>query len=222
MTTGYAKIGLSGDYGIAWLLTRLVGTSRARELMFLSARIDAKRCEQLALLNQVVAGSELREAAISVASTLAQGPSIAFASMKDNLDQAVTSDLLSSLDQEADRMVRAARTSDHKDAVATFATSESPSFTDDSCIPRRWARRSPNKRSPNKKVRAARDTGPCFGTTEQRRRRSGAKGRRVRRRSARRERRPSWRYPRRCIRAQPILHGNADRRAAPVRRLRMG
>lgn len=36
MTTGYARIGLSGDYGIAWLLPRLTGTARARELLFLS------------------------------------------------------------------------------------------------------------------------------------------------------------------------------------------
>ena len=41
MSTGYTRIGLTGDYGIAWMLTRLVGTSRARELMFLSERIDA-------------------------------------------------------------------------------------------------------------------------------------------------------------------------------------
>jgi 1,4-dihydroxy-2-naphthoyl-CoA synthase len=34
VSTGYLRMGLSGDYGIAWLLTRLVGTSRARELMF--------------------------------------------------------------------------------------------------------------------------------------------------------------------------------------------
>ena len=34
LSTGYLRVGLSGDYGIAWLLTRLVGTSRARELMF--------------------------------------------------------------------------------------------------------------------------------------------------------------------------------------------
>jgi enoyl-CoA hydratase/carnithine racemase len=36
MTTGYARIGLSGDYGIAWLLTRLAGAARASELLFLS------------------------------------------------------------------------------------------------------------------------------------------------------------------------------------------
>ena len=128
MTTGYARIGLSGDYGIAWLLTRLVGTSRARELMFLSERIDARRCEMLGLINRVVPDSELRSAAFALARTLAEGPSIAFGYMKDNLDHAITSDLPASLDQEADRMVRAARTSDHRDAVAPFVAKRKPVF----------------------------------------------------------------------------------------------
>ena len=44
VSTGYLRVGLSGDYGIAWLLTRLVGTSRARELMFTSDKVDARRC----------------------------------------------------------------------------------------------------------------------------------------------------------------------------------
>ena len=43
LSTGYLKVGLAGDYGIAWLLTRLVGTSRARELMFTCERVDADR-----------------------------------------------------------------------------------------------------------------------------------------------------------------------------------
>ena len=89
MSTGYARIGLTGDYGIAWLLTRLVGTSRARELMFLSERIDARRCEMLGLVNRVVADAELRENAFALAKSLAEGPSIALARIKDNLDHAV-------------------------------------------------------------------------------------------------------------------------------------
>src|SRR6059058_1378198 len=74
MTTGYARIALTGDYGIAWLLTRLVGTSRARELMFLSERIDARRCETLGLVNRVVADAALRADAFALARTLAEGP----------------------------------------------------------------------------------------------------------------------------------------------------
>ncbi|MGQ0686267.1 enoyl-CoA hydratase-related protein [Bradyrhizobium sp.] len=128
MTTGYARIGLTGDYGIAWLLTRLVGTSRARELMFLSERIDARRCETLGLVNRVVADAELRDAAFALARSLAEGPSQAFAGMKDNLDHALATDLLDSMDQEAAYMIRSARTTDHKEAVRAFVEKRKPAF----------------------------------------------------------------------------------------------
>jgi len=128
MTTGYARIALTGDYGIAWLLTRLVGTSRARELMFLSERIDARRCETLGLVNRVVADAELRDVAFALARFLAEGPLQALAGMKDNLDHALTADLLESMDQEAEYMVRAARTTDHKEAVRAFVDKRKPVF----------------------------------------------------------------------------------------------
>ena len=128
MSTGYARIGLTGDYGIAWLLTRLVGTSRARELMFLSERIDARRCEALGLVNRVVPDAELRDVAFALARSLAEGPSLAFAGMKDNLDHALATDLLDSMDQEAAYMVRSARTTDHKEAVRAFIEKRKPVF----------------------------------------------------------------------------------------------
>jgi len=129
MSTGYARIGLTGDYGIAWLLTRLAGTARARELMFLSERIDARRCEQLGLVNRIVPDSELRDTAFALARQLAEGPTFAFGRIKDNLDQALTSDLLASLDQEAENMLLAARTTDHKEAVRAFVEKRKPTFT---------------------------------------------------------------------------------------------
>jgi enoyl-CoA hydratase/carnithine racemase len=129
MTTGYSRTGLTGDYGIAWLLTRLVGTSRARELMFMSERIDVRRCEALGLVNRVVSDAELRETAFVLARSLADGPSIALAYMKDNLDHAVTSDFLGSMDQEAENMVRSARTGDHKEAVRAFIDKRKPVFS---------------------------------------------------------------------------------------------
>jgi enoyl-CoA hydratase/carnithine racemase len=128
MTTGYARIALTGDYGIAWLLTRLVGTSRARELMFLSERIDARRCEALGLVNRVVADTELRDVAFALARSLAEGPLQAYAGMKDNLDHALTADLVDSMDQEAEYMVRSARTTDHKEAVRAFVDKRKPVF----------------------------------------------------------------------------------------------
>jgi enoyl-CoA hydratase/carnithine racemase len=70
----------------------------------------------------------LREAAFALAKSLAEGPSIALACIKDNLDHAVTSEFLDSLDLEAENMVRAARTSDHKEAVRAFIDKRRPAF----------------------------------------------------------------------------------------------
>jgi enoyl-CoA hydratase/carnithine racemase len=76
----------------------------------------------------VVPDSELRETAFALARSLADGPSIALAYMKDNLDHAVTSDFLDSMDQEAENMVRSARTTDHKEAVRAFIDKRKPVF----------------------------------------------------------------------------------------------
>jgi enoyl-CoA hydratase/carnithine racemase len=131
MATGYARIGLTGDYGINWLLTRLAGPARARELMFLSERIDARRCEALGLVNRVVPDSELREAAFALAQQLSEGPQIAFGRIKDNLDYALNSDLLASMDYDAENLVRSARTNDHKEAVRAFVEKRKPTFAGD-------------------------------------------------------------------------------------------
>src|SRR6201984_3136015 len=59
LSTGYLRVALSGDYGIAWLLTRLVGTARARELMFTAEKGDAERCERVGLFKPGGAGAQV-------------------------------------------------------------------------------------------------------------------------------------------------------------------
>jgi enoyl-CoA hydratase/carnithine racemase len=130
VSTAYARIGLSGDYGIAWLLTRAVGNARARGLLFLPERIDADRCERIGLINYVVPANELRQAAFDLAVKLASGPRVALRNMKDNLDDAMASDFLSALDSEAVRMVDSAETSDHREAVRAFVEKRPPQFKD--------------------------------------------------------------------------------------------
>jgi enoyl-CoA hydratase/carnithine racemase len=77
VSTGYLRVGLSGDYGIAWLLTRLVGTARARELMFTADRVDAARCEAIGLINRVVPDASLQNEAFALAKSIAEGPTTA-------------------------------------------------------------------------------------------------------------------------------------------------
>ena len=118
--TGYAGIGLPGDYGISWLLTRTVGPAIARELMLLSKRIDAARCKQIGIFNIVTAEADLRETAFAVAAALASGPRSALSLIKDNLDDALHRDFVESMDSEAARMVDASGSVEHQQAVRAF------------------------------------------------------------------------------------------------------
>lgn len=128
VTTGYARVGLSGDYGIAWLLTRAVGSARARELMYTAERVDAARCEQIGLVNQVVPDDALREHAFAFAKRLADGPRTALRNIKENLDLAATVDYETAMDREAELLVASAQTADHKEAVRAFVEKRKPDF----------------------------------------------------------------------------------------------
>jgi enoyl-CoA hydratase/carnithine racemase len=128
VSTGYAKVGLSGDYGIAWLLTRAVGSARARELMFTAERVDAERCERIGLVNRIVPDDKLRDEAFAFAKSLAEGPRVALRNMKDNLDDALHIDYPTALHREAERLVQASRTADHKEAVQAFVEKRKPVF----------------------------------------------------------------------------------------------
>jgi enoyl-CoA hydratase/carnithine racemase len=128
LTTGYIRVGLSGDYGIAWLLTRLVGTSRARELMFTGEKVDAKRAEAIGLVNRVVPDANLHDAAFALATSLAEGPAVALRYMKDNLDEALAFDFATARDHEAVRLIKSAGTADHREAVAAFIEKRKPVF----------------------------------------------------------------------------------------------
>ena len=128
VTTSYARLGLSGDYGGSWFLTRLVGTARARELFFTGDRLSARECERLGLVNRVVPDAELEKEAWELAHRIAAGPPIALRFMKDNLNRALTQDLGACLDLEAERMVLGAQTEDYLEAVRAFAEKRPPVF----------------------------------------------------------------------------------------------
>jgi enoyl-CoA hydratase/carnithine racemase len=128
VTTAYARLGLSGDYGASWFLTRLLGPARARELMFLGERLSASDCERLGLANRVLPDAAFADAAFEYACRLAAGPPIALRYMKDNLNRALTESLEAVLDIEAERMVQGAGTEDYEEAVKAFAAKRAPQF----------------------------------------------------------------------------------------------
>jgi enoyl-CoA hydratase/carnithine racemase len=129
VSTGYLRVGLSGDYGIAWLLTRLVGTARARELMFTAEKVEATRAEAIGLFNRVVPDDRLQDEAFTLARGMAQGPTLALRYMKDNLDEALAFDFTTARDHEAERLIRTTMTADHREAVQAFIEKRKPNFS---------------------------------------------------------------------------------------------
>jgi 2-(1,2-epoxy-1,2-dihydrophenyl)acetyl-CoA isomerase len=128
MTTAFAKVGLSGDFGGTWFLNRLVGPARARELYFTSDILDAPRIEALNLANRVVADEMLEAETMMLAARIASGPRVALGYMKRNANVAVTGTLSDLLDAEAIHMTRCRETEDHREAATAFVEKRKPAF----------------------------------------------------------------------------------------------
>ena len=128
LITSYSRLAVSGDYGSSWFLTHLVGTAKARELLFTADRVQSAECLALGLANRVVPDDSLAEEAMAMARRIAAGPPIALRMMKDNLNRAVFQDLQSCLDLEAERMVRGSMTEDYLEGVAAFSEKRPPVF----------------------------------------------------------------------------------------------
>ena len=128
LTTAFAKVGLSGDYGGTWFLTRLVGPARARELYFTADVLDAGQIVALGLANRVVPDLALEAETMALASKLANGPAIALRYIKRNLNVAITGDLAQSFDSEAFGMLRCRQSEDHREAARAFVEKRSAVF----------------------------------------------------------------------------------------------
>ncbi|HZB91268.1 MAG TPA: enoyl-CoA hydratase [Stellaceae bacterium] len=128
LTTAFAKVGLSGDFGGSWFLTRLVGPAKARELYFTSPVLGAAEAEALGLVNRVVADGELDGATRALALSLAKGPRITLAYMKQNMTLAEGAGLAELMDAEALRHTRCTETEDHREAAAAFVEKRTPVF----------------------------------------------------------------------------------------------
>lgn len=129
LTTAFARVGFSGDYGGTFFLTQLVGTAKARELYFLSDRISAAESERLGIVNRVVPDADLQAETWAMAHRLAHGPAVAYRYMKENLNRALlTGDAETCLDMEATHHVHTGLTEDHRNAVQAFVAKQDPVF----------------------------------------------------------------------------------------------
>ena len=128
MTTAFARVGFSGDYGGTYFLTQLVGTGKARELYFLSERVDMPEALRLGLVNWVVPADQLEKKTMELARRLASGPRVAYRYMKENLNRAAAGAWDECLDLEATHHIHTGMTEDHREAAKAFVEKREPVF----------------------------------------------------------------------------------------------
>ncbi|AWM05024.1 enoyl-CoA hydratase [Bradyrhizobium symbiodeficiens] len=128
ITTAFAKVGFSGDYGGTYFLTQLLGSARARELYLMSPVLTAKEAHAIGMVTKVVPDAEIETAAHELALSLAQGPSIALGFIKRNINNAEHLPLEDCFDGEAIHHTRCSDTEDHKEAAKAFVEKRKPSF----------------------------------------------------------------------------------------------
>lgn len=128
LTTAFAKVGFSGDFGITWPLTRMLGEAKAKELLFLSEILTAEQALAAGLVNSIVPHDQVLTKALELASRIARGPQIALRHMKENVRLASTQDYQAMLDREALTQLRCGETDDHKEGARAFVEKREPRF----------------------------------------------------------------------------------------------
>ncbi len=124
----FARRGLSIDFGGSWLLPRIVGMHRAKELALLADIINAAEAERFGLVNRVVSDAEIDEFVADWASRLAAGPPIALAMTKRMLDNSLQVTLEEALDDEGVAQALNFSTADTVEALKAFAEKREPRF----------------------------------------------------------------------------------------------
>ncbi len=126
--SSFARIGTPGDYGGSYFLTQLVGPSKAKEIYMFSDRIDAAEALALGMLNRVVPDAELDAVTDAYALRLAQGPTLAYRYIKQNIHAAANQTVESVFDLEARNMIRCRLSDDCKGALQAFQEKREPRF----------------------------------------------------------------------------------------------
>lgn len=125
----FSKRGLSVDFGGSWILPRLIGLHRAKELVFLADIIDAAEADRIGLVNRVVPHDELMATTRDLARRLAALPPVQLSVSKRLLNQSLSVSMSEALEFEDVAQVMNFQSADTAEAVAAFVEKRPPSFT---------------------------------------------------------------------------------------------
>ena len=124
----FVKRGLTLDFGGSWLLPRLVGERKAKELVFFGEFLDGAAAVEMGLINRVLPVDEIDDFVATWASQLAHGPSLALAACKRLLDQSYSVSLSEAVEAEARAQVASFGSADAAEALTAFMEKRPPVF----------------------------------------------------------------------------------------------
>ncbi|MGH2829834.1 MAG: enoyl-CoA hydratase/isomerase family protein [Steroidobacteraceae bacterium] len=124
----FVQRGLAVDSGGGWLLPRLIGLHRAKELVFFGDALGAADAASMGLINRVVADTDLTRTVTEIATRLATGATVAIGLSKRLLNRALETDLETALDEEASAQADNSMTGDFREGVRAFIEKRPPQF----------------------------------------------------------------------------------------------
>jgi 2-(1,2-epoxy-1,2-dihydrophenyl)acetyl-CoA isomerase len=124
----FVNIGLIPDAGATWLLPRLAGRARAMEMMMLGERIEAAKALEWGLVSRIVDDELLMQEAVALATSLANGPTVALGLIRRLAREAAHLPLSDALAAERAAQREAGRTQDFRAAVMAFLEKREPRF----------------------------------------------------------------------------------------------
>jgi len=124
----FVRIGLHPDWSALYYLPRLIGTSRALELMWTGDRVEAAEALRLGIVSRVLPGDALLPATLAFAERLARGPALAIAAIKRSVCDNVRATLQDALDREVEAQERCWNTADAREGFAAFLAKREAKF----------------------------------------------------------------------------------------------
>lgn len=125
---GFVNVGLAADGGASWLLPRLVGRSRAFEMMLLGERIPARQAVEWGMIYKCVDADSFADETRALASRLANGPTLAIAAVRRQVATALESGFANALLIEAEGQRDAILTHDAAEGRRAFVEKRKPVF----------------------------------------------------------------------------------------------
>jgi enoyl-CoA hydratase/carnithine racemase len=131
LTTSHGRLGLPAEYGLSWLLPRLIGVTRAADLLLSSRVVLAQEAEQLGLVNRALPETELLPYTYAYAGRLAAeiAPS-SLAVTKLQLYRDLHGDVATAVNDAGSRMAQMMRGADFAEGVAALTEKRPPAFPD--------------------------------------------------------------------------------------------